>query len=194
MIMLLRKSEVTSHTSHTKDGRQYFVPEYANNRTRQEQPVREYPALPEAVARQCQLPSVPIRLMKGQQIADHRGFGLEHIRQQHGAEIRKAGFKSEEDFVYDVLTNYNAIYEVGGGRFAFVVERQGKPKVHVIEVRQERGKQFLSVVTGYVADNQLPRHFRLKWRKLMKALLKSCGGIGKGFAMKTMAAIWRGIK
>ena len=172
-MIFLVKALVHGHTSHTKEGKTYYVPEYSDQRTASSNPnrtVKEFPALPVDVARQCRLPVAPIRLTAGVQRSDHHGFGLQHIREQHGEEIKREGFQTEEEFVNHVLSNFNAVYDAGGGRYAFVVEKQGKPKVHILEVRKDRGRDSLSIVTGYVSDRGLPKHFRLMWRKLIKAL------------------------
>ena len=53
------------------------------------------------------LTPAPIKLSKGYQDEDGKGYGLVHIEANHGDQIRRAGFKSVEDFVYYVAGNYD---------------------------------------------------------------------------------------
>ena len=53
------------------------------------------------------LTPAPIKLSEGVQGEDGKGYGLAHIDANHGAQIRKAGFASVEDFVSYVAKNYD---------------------------------------------------------------------------------------
>lgn len=53
------------------------------------------------------LQSAPIKLSRGFQGEDGKGYGLLHIEAGHGEQIRKAGFSSVEEFVYFVAQNYD---------------------------------------------------------------------------------------
>lgn len=53
------------------------------------------------------LPAAPIKLSKGYQDEDGKGYGLVHIEANHGEQIRSAGFASVEDFVSYVAQNYD---------------------------------------------------------------------------------------
>ncbi len=53
------------------------------------------------------LTPAPIKLSEGYQDEDGKGYGLVHIEANHGEQIRKAGFKSVENFVYYVAENYD---------------------------------------------------------------------------------------
>ena len=135
-------------------------------------PIGEFGAIPEEVATSAGIPAGPIRLMHGRQIDKHRGFGREHIAVQHGKEIREAGYKSEEEFVQDVVRNFNAIYDVGNGRIALTADGKEGQKIHIIEARYSKGQKFYTVVTGYIATRPKfseQRH-KLLWKRVMKAL------------------------
>lgn len=53
------------------------------------------------------LQSAPIKLSRGFQSEDGKGYGLLHIEAGHGEQIRKAGFSSVEEFVSFVAQNYD---------------------------------------------------------------------------------------
>ena len=53
------------------------------------------------------LQSAPIKLSRGFQGEDGKGYGLLHIEAGHGDQIRKAGFSSVEEFVSFVAQNYD---------------------------------------------------------------------------------------
>lgn len=53
------------------------------------------------------LQSAPIKLSRGFQGEDGKGYGLLHIEAGHGEQIRKAGFSSVEEFVSFVAQNYD---------------------------------------------------------------------------------------
>ncbi len=53
------------------------------------------------------LTPAPIKLSEGYQDENGKGYGLIHIETNHGSQIKNAGFKSVEDFVYYVAENYD---------------------------------------------------------------------------------------
>lgn len=55
------------------------------------------------------LQSGPIKLSEGFQSEDGKGYGLKHIENNHGEQIRNAGFESIESFVEDVANNFTII-------------------------------------------------------------------------------------
>lgn len=55
-----------------------------------------------------------IRLNQGIQNADGTGYGLAHIEENHGKQIRNAGFASVEEFVSHVSKKFNEILQAGG--------------------------------------------------------------------------------
>ena len=61
------------------------------------------------------LPAAPIKLSIGENTKDVKGknhvYGLLHIEESHGTQIRKAGFHSVEEFVENVAENYDTIRE-----------------------------------------------------------------------------------
>jgi hypothetical protein len=177
MLYLLLKSFVQGHVRHDQTGN-HFVAGYQDKRTRREgdEPVLSptgrdnFGQIMGEIARAAGIPPGPIKLMKGQQFADHKGYGKEHMAQQHGEEIRQAGYKSEEDFVADVVRNYSSIWQVGPNRYALAADGQ-RQKVHILELRHEHGQQFYSVVTGFIADRSYLSKYKPLWRKQLRKAL-----------------------
>lgn len=169
----LHKAKVVGHMRLLPSGGSTYIKEHRDSRPDRspDQTIREF-SLPKEVFETAGIPAVPIRLVRGRQIADHRGFGLEHIEAQHGHELRRAGYKSAEDFVAEVFGNVSQIYRVSDRRFAFVENDHGKQKVHIVEARKNMGEKFYTVITGYIADRAKfdDRRDKLVWSRLAKAV------------------------
>lgn len=163
----LIKSLVHGHLRHEQSGKTTYVPDYSNKRT-VHTPTKDVGNIPPGIPGTY---PAPIRLTPGKQIADHKGWGLEHIRQQHGEEIRAAGYKDEMEFVDEVIHNYNAIYRIDSKKIAIVRDSGAGQKIHVVELREERGQKFYSIVTAYIADRAkfTNRTHTLLYKKMAKA-------------------------
>lgn len=77
------------------------------------------------------LPAAPIKLSVGYQDKNGSGYGLTHIEANHGAQIKKEGFASVEDFVSYVAKNYDENnIKVGkrrtGGSITYLLQVTGK--------------------------------------------------------------------
>ena len=77
------------------------------------------------------LPAAPIKLSVGYQDKNGSGYGLTHIEANHGAQIKKEGFASVEDFVSYVAKNYDENnIKVGkrrtGGSITYLFQVTGK--------------------------------------------------------------------
>ena len=77
------------------------------------------------------LPAAPIKLSVGYQDKNGSGYGLIHIEANHGAQIKKEGFASVEDFVSYVAKNYDENnIKVGkrrtGGSITYLLQVTGK--------------------------------------------------------------------
>ena len=59
------------------------------------------------IRKESGLSPAPIKLSEGYNDENGRGYGLIHIEENHGDQIRKAGFRSVEDFVSYVALNYD---------------------------------------------------------------------------------------
>ena len=181
MIAYLLKSVVAGHYRTEASGKRAYVPEYNDSRTKKNVPVSapngrdNFGMIQGECAMKAGIPPGPIMLYAGTQISEHHGFGREHIKQQHGEEIRKAGFKSEEEFVADVAKSFNAVYKVGDNRYALVADGR-QQKIHIIELTHDHGKQVYSVITAYVAERKdfHKRRFPLLWgRAFIKSMVEA---------------------
>ena len=77
------------------------------------------------------LPAAPIKLSVGYQDKNGSGYGFTHIEANHGAQIKKEGFASVEDFVSYVAKNYDENnIKVGkrrtGGSITYLLQVTGK--------------------------------------------------------------------
>lgn len=170
-IPFLLKSLVQGHYRKDMSG-QHFVHQYQNGRNKRQadEPVTSpsgrsnFGQIAGEIARAAGMPPGIIMLKQGEQRGDHQGFGKEHIEQQHGDELRQAGYKTAEDFIADVLKTYTHIYQVSQNRYALVAAGQ-KAKIHIVELRHDKGQQVYSVVTGYIAERSYLEKFRLLWKK-----------------------------
>ena len=77
------------------------------------------------------LPAAPIKLSVGYQDKNGSGYGLTNIEANHGAQIKKEGFASVEDFVSYVAKNYDENnIKVGkrrtGGSITYLLQVTGK--------------------------------------------------------------------
>lgn len=170
-ILYLIKSLVHGHYRSDKSG-QHYVHGYQDSRPKKtaDEPVTapsgrsNFGQIAGEIARAAGMPPGPVMLKHGEQRGDHQGFGKEHIEQQHGEELRQAGYKTAEEFVSDVLKNYNYIYQVSQNRYALVAAGQ-KAKIHIVELRHDKGQQVYSVVTGYIAERSYLEKFRLLWKR-----------------------------
>ena len=171
----VRQSETMGGERAHKEG-DVFLDDYKHflkHHNNPDTPVGEFGTIPQEVATSAGIPAGPIRLMRGKQIDKHRGFGKEHIAVQHGKEIREAGYKSEEEFVQDVVKNFNAIYDVGKGRIALIADGKEGQKIHIIEARYSKGQKFYTIVTGYIANRPKfnEQKHKLLWKRILKALV-----------------------
>ena len=110
------------------------------------------------------LEALPIRLMKGIHRGPHQGFGLEHLWNQHGAELEARGYDLS-DFLTRIFGKPYQIYaSKQGDNIRLELVTNSKPRnVGVLELRKEDG--FYSVVTAFPIDLE---YYKLKgklvWR------------------------------
>ncbi len=88
----------------------------------------------------------PIRLQKG-----NDDFGKHHIEiADNGSRlkaIKNEGYTGVEDFIQDVVTNYNKIRVADSGRLMLIKEN-GNNKIAVVELRPHDDGAFYGVTTG----------------------------------------------
>lgn len=97
------------------------------------------------------LEALPIKLLKGKHFGNHTGFGIEHLWNQHGAELEARGYDLS-DFLTGIFGKPNQIYASRQGdniRLELVTKSMPR-NVGVLELRKEDG--FYSVVTAFPID------------------------------------------
>lgn len=97
------------------------------------------------------LEALPIKLLKGKHFGNHTGFGIEHLWNQHGAELEARGYDLS-DFLTRIFGKPNQIYASRqGDNIRLELVTKSKPRnVGVLELRKEDG--FYSVVTAFPID------------------------------------------
>ena len=95
------------------------------------------------------LPAAPIKLSVGYQDKNGSGYGLTHIEANHGAQIKKEGFASVEDFVSYVAKNYDENnIKVGkrrtGGSITYLLQVTGKHD-NTLFIELSRGGSYWNV-------------------------------------------------
>lgn len=91
------------------------------------------------------LQAAPIRLSLGENkknpgTGKDEGYGLLHIEARHGDQIRKAGYKSVEDFVESVAKEYTEIREgvqIGTTQTYLIVKKDGHANTLYIELSRD---------------------------------------------------------
>ena len=83
--------------------------------------------------------AAPIRLREGNHDpGTGKGTGRIHIEARHGEEIRAAGYADVDAFVAEVASQFTDIY-AGAGRELFLVKRNGRARIAVIELQGAGG-------------------------------------------------------
>ncbi len=111
------------------------------------------------IAKKIRREAAPIKLQHG----DAR-FGAVHIEQSHGAEIRRAGYKSIEAFIADVAKNYSEIRQGEGSRLLLVKKNEGL-KVNIIELRPHKDGSFYGITTGGVYREKYFANYKALWER-----------------------------
>ena len=89
-------------------------------------------------------PSMPVRLLVGSDVGEHRGYGLTHILASRGFSFWKD--RSPERYISSILANVSELYEVAPGRELLVKGRQ--PSSWML-LQLDRQDGFYSIVSAY---------------------------------------------
>lgn len=89
-------------------------------------------------------PAMPVRLLVGSDIGEHRGYGLTHILASRGFSFWKD--RSPERYISSILANVSELYEVAPGRELLVKGRQ--PSSWML-LQLDRKDGFYSIVSAY---------------------------------------------
>lgn len=88
--------------------------------------------------------AMPVRLLVGSDVGEHRGYGLTHILASRGFSFWKD--RSPEHYISSILANVSELYEVAPGRELLVKGRQ--PSSWML-LQLDRQDGFYSIVTAY---------------------------------------------
>lgn len=102
-------------------------------------------------------PAMPVRLLVGSDVGEHRGYGLTHILASRGFSFWQD--RSPERYISSILANVSELYEVAPGRELLVKGRQ--PSSWML-LQLDRQDGFYSILTAYpVEQNKKPRGRKL---------------------------------
>ena len=115
------------------------------------------------------LQAAPIRLSLGEnkknpETGKDEGYGLLHIEARHGDQIRKAGYKSVEDFVESVAKEYTEIREgvqIGTTQTYLIVKKDGHANTLYIELSRD-GKYWNVNSAGIFKEKYVNRKNEIK--------------------------------
>ncbi|WP_354832459.1 hypothetical protein ABGM91_11445 [Akkermansia muciniphila] len=89
-------------------------------------------------------PAMPVRLLVGSDVGEHRGYGLTHILASRGFSFWQD--RSPERYISSILANVSELYEVAPGRELLVRGRQ--PSSWML-LQLDRKDGFYSIVSAY---------------------------------------------
>lgn len=89
-------------------------------------------------------PAMPVRLLVGSDVGEHRGYGLTHILASRGFSFWKD--RSPERYISSILANVSELYEVAPGRELLVKGRQPSSWM-LLQLNRKDG--FYSIVSAY---------------------------------------------
>lgn len=89
-------------------------------------------------------PAMPVRLLVGSDVGEHRGYGLTHILASRGFSFWKD--RSPKRYISSILANVSELYEVAPGRELLVKGRQ--PSSWML-LQLDRKDGFYSIVSAY---------------------------------------------
>jgi len=103
-----------------------------------------------------------IRLQRGDE-----SFGLQHIEQRHGKEIREAGFASVEEFVSGAVSDIEAIWKPAATSQLVVIQSTERGKVVFIQLQAGRDEagDFYTVKTAFPSSRSYAEK-RKGWKEL----------------------------
>ena len=96
------------------------------------------------IPRRKRQPAMPVRLLVGSDVGEHRGYGLTHILASRGFSFWKE--RSPERYISSILANVSELYEVAPGRELLVKGRQPSSWM-LLQLNRKDG--FYSIVSAY---------------------------------------------
>lgn len=114
-----------------------------------------------------------IRLQQGDE-----SFGLVHIEQRHGAEIRGAGFQDVSAFVADIAQHIDQVWKPAATRQLVALHSAGKDRVMFVELQpgKDESGDFYTVKTAFPARPGYTN--KADWKLLWEARAQASGDSG----------------
>lgn len=107
---------------------------------------RDYGAITPDMAKAMRRQAGPIRLQYGDE-----SFGLRHIEERHGAQIRGEGFASVEAFVAEVAGNIDQVWKPQATTQLIAVEQADRDRLMFIQLQPADDGDYYTVRTAFPA-------------------------------------------
>jgi len=122
----------------------------------------DYGEITPAMAKEMRRQAGKIRLQRGDAT-----FGLQHIEERHGKEIREAGFNSIEEFVSGAVSDIESVWRPAATSQLVVIQATERGKVVFIQLQSGRDESgdFYSVRTAFPSSRSYAEK-RKEWKKL----------------------------
>lgn len=114
----------------------------------------DYAVIPPEVAKVARMLSLPVRLTNGKHFGSGGGYGVAHMLYHHAPAMALMEYFSIQDFVNDVVQQFDAVYVSREDR-RIVVKRKG-PDIRldrVVVLELAKTSDYYSVVTGYTVSS-----------------------------------------
>ncbi len=106
-------------------------------------------------------PSAPIRPQLGTNEGPNK-YGLVHIEERHGADIRNTGYSDVDSYVHDIINNFNEIRQ-GEGQSLILVKQNGKLKTAFIELQPSEEGTFYTVRSSFPVREEYLNKYNVLW-------------------------------
>lgn len=126
----------------------------------------EFGAISVDVANAAGMLALPIRIVHGKDRGSNNGYGIRHILMEHGEALGEVDYYSVQDFVRDMVLNFDAIYEVHSDRWVLVIYQNSDiPEHRILVLQMHRSRKCYAVVTGYLRDGDRRIKGTLIWER-----------------------------
>jgi len=107
-----------------------------------------------------------IRLQQG-----NESWGLQHIEQRHGAEIRDAGFADVPAFVADIAQHIDQVWKPAATRQLVALHKVGNNRMMFVELQpgKDEAGDFYTVNTAFTSRKAEKKGWKLLWEARAQA-------------------------
>ena len=127
---------------------------------------KDFGEIPPEIARSIQRQAGKIRLRIGKQEHDKGNYGEKHIeRPDRIRQLRDNGYENARDFVYDVASDYIAIYSEESGRLTLYRKMDKKGLSLFVELIPSPEDDFYDVKTAMVTRDTYFKNKKPLWVK-----------------------------